>query len=60
MFGDLFIGVQLGYQNSAYGMTGFVTDLIKPEAALTIIEIINEHIIAKFSGTIFESVNRSS
>lgn len=59
MFGNLYIGVQLGYQNIAYGMTVFGTDINKPEASLNIIELTNEHIIATFSGTIYEPVNRS-
>lgn len=59
MFGNLYIGVLLGYQNIDYGMTGFVTDMNSPDASLNIIELTNEHIFATFSGTIYEPINRS-
>ena len=60
MFGNLYIGTTLGSQNIAYGMTGFVTDLNNPEASVNISELTNEHISAKFSGTIYEPLKGSS
>ncbi len=56
---ESYIGVLLRYQKIAYGMTGFATNMNKPEASLNSIELTNKHINPRFSETIYDPLNRS-
>ncbi len=60
MFGNLYVGVLLGYADKDFGMMQFVTDIEKPQATLQITELTNEYIRATFGGTIYDPLKGTS
>jgi|GEM_PF-5151184 len=59
-FGNLYVGILLGYANKDLGLTAFVTDMEKPQATLQITELTQDYIRATFAGTIYDPVSRQS
>lgn len=45
-YGNLYVGILLGYANKDLGMMAFVTDMEKPQATLQITELTKEYIRA--------------